>query len=66
MSEHERLMHVIDQLETRRTMHVRNEATATDLLTDALHALRNGAPEVTEEFIERAMRYIAPVPFDLD
>ena len=26
-----------------------------DLLTDALHALRNGSPHVTDEYIERTL-----------
>lgn len=45
--------HLIDDYETVRTHALRTLLRQTDLLDDALHALRNGSPHVTDEFVER-------------
>ena len=51
------MSHTIDDIETARTKLVRDRAEVRRLLTDALHALRNGAPHVTDEFIDRALTF---------
>jgi hypothetical protein len=48
-----RISHLIDDAETTRTHPIRTLKDSVDLLTDALHALRNGSPHVTDEFVER-------------
>lgn len=50
-----RLAHVIDDYERMRTSAVRSMSSSVDLLTDALHALRNGAPNVTGEYLDRVI-----------
>jgi hypothetical protein len=50
--------HQIDTFESLRTRIVRGLDRQLELLTDGLHALRNGSPEVTEEFIERSIAAI--------
>jgi len=50
---------IIDDLERERTKAIRTLREQKDLLSDALHALRNGSPAVTEEFLERSIAAIA-------
>lgn len=47
--------HIIDDLEKERTAMVRKVKAALPLLGDALHALRNGSPHVTDEYLERVI-----------
>ena len=47
--------HIIDDLEKERTAMVRKVNRAIPLLEDALHALRNGSPHVTDEYLERVI-----------
>lgn len=49
------IAHAIDDRELLRAHASRTIARQVDLLTDGLHALRNGSPHVTEEFLERAI-----------
>lgn len=51
----ESTMHVIDGYEKIVTADLRMLQQYRNLLDDGLHALRNGSPHVTEEFIERTM-----------
>lgn len=48
-----RLSHLLDDTERTRTHAVRTISNTLPLLTDALHALTHGSPDVTAEFIER-------------
>lgn len=47
--------HMADDYETLRTRIIRRLGGEIDLLTDGLHALRNGAPHVAEEFLDRSL-----------
>lgn len=47
--------HMADDYETLRTRIIRRLGGEIDLLTDGLHALRNGAPGVAEEFLDRSL-----------
>jgi hypothetical protein len=47
--------HMADDYETLRTRIIRRLNGEIDLLTDGLHALRNGAPSVAEEFLDRSL-----------
>ncbi len=47
--------HMASDYETLRTRIVRRLSGEVDLLTDALHALRNGASPVAEEFLDRSL-----------
>lgn len=47
--------HLIDDLETLRSRVIRNLSSQIDLLADGLHAVRNGRPQIAEEFMERAL-----------
>lgn len=47
--------HMSDDYETLRTRVIRRLGGEIDLLTDALHALRNGAAPVAEEFLDRSL-----------
>ncbi|MGC2997690.1 hypothetical protein ACPF8X_04580 [Streptomyces sp. G35A] len=47
--------HMADDYETLRTRIIRRLGGEIDLLTDGLHALRNGAPDVAEEFLDRSL-----------
>ncbi|MET7983158.1 hypothetical protein [Streptomyces sp. NPDC005281] len=47
--------HMTDDYETLRTRIIRRLGGEIDLLTDGLHALRNGAPNVAEEFLDRSL-----------
>ena len=47
--------HMADDYETLRTRIIRRLGGEIDLLTDGLHALRNGAPTVAEEFVDRSL-----------
>ncbi|MFJ3659414.1 hypothetical protein ACIPPM_02980 [Streptomyces sp. NPDC090119] len=47
--------HMADDYETLRTRVIRCLGGEIDLLTDGLHALRNGAPDVAEEFLDRSL-----------
>lgn len=49
------LLHTITDLDTARTAALRMADTYARLLTDGLHALRNGSPHVAEEFMERTV-----------
>ena len=47
--------HATDDYETLRTRVIRRLTGEIDLLTDALHAIRNGASPVAEEFLDRSL-----------
>lgn len=47
--------HATDDYETLRTRVIRRLTGEIDLLTDALHAVRNGASPVAEEFLDRSL-----------
>jgi ABC-type transporter Mla subunit MlaD len=47
--------HTIDDLLTEVTRFRRHVRAQRDLLTDALHALRAGHTDVTDEFIDRVI-----------
>jgi hypothetical protein len=47
--------HMIDDYEQLRTRVIRRLGSEIDLLADGLHALCNGAPEITAEFLERSL-----------
>lgn len=47
--------HMADDYETLRTRIIRRLSGEIDLLTDGLHALRNGSPNVAEEFLDRSL-----------
>lgn len=49
------LAHTVDRYEKVVTADLRMLIYHRDLLTDALHALRNGSPHVTDEYIERTL-----------
>ncbi|MEU6429661.1 hypothetical protein ABZ860_27525 [Microbispora sp. NPDC046973] len=51
--------HMADDYETLRTRIIRRLSGEIDLLTDGLHALRNGAPSVAEEFLDRSLLALA-------
>jgi len=46
---------VVDKYEKIVTADLRMLVAHRDLLTDALHALRNGSPHVTDEYIDRTL-----------
>lgn len=48
----------LDDVERARTKLVRAANAAETLLHDALHALRNGSPHITDEFIDRAIDHL--------
>jgi hypothetical protein len=48
-----RISHLIDDAETTRAHALNMLRNNTELLTLGLHALRNGSPDVTDEYIER-------------
>ena len=47
--------HIIAGLHAELAAHRRHTKLATLMLTDALHALRNGSPQVTDEYIDRIL-----------
>lgn len=47
--------HMADDYENLRTRIIRRLSGEVDLLTDGLHALRNDAPSVAEEFLDRSL-----------
>ena len=47
--------HAIDDYETLRTRVIRRLSDEINLLTDALHAVRNDAPQVAAEFLDRSL-----------
>ena len=47
--------HMADDYETLRTRIIRRLSGEVDLLTDALHAMKNGSPIVAEEFLDRSV-----------
>jgi hypothetical protein len=47
--------HIIDDLATENARLRRAVAAAVPMLTDALHALRNGSPHVTDEYLDRTI-----------
>ena len=47
--------HTIADLDAARTRAVRVAEAEAAMLTDALHALRNGSPAVTEEYLHPAL-----------
>lgn len=47
--------HIIDDIEKKRTSHVRAMKRSVSLLDDALNALRAGRTSVTDEYIERTL-----------
>lgn len=49
------LVHLIADLEADRASALRTLVTQMGLLTDGLHALRNGRTAVAEEFMDRAI-----------
>lgn len=59
------LIHAVDDLETARTAALRVTERSARLLADGLHALRNGSPEVAEEFMERAAATLTRSALDL-
>jgi hypothetical protein len=54
-----RISHLVDDYEKMRTKSRRELRRANELLSNGLHALRNGSPAVTDEFIERALANIS-------
>lgn len=48
-----RIFHLIDDHETVRTHALRTIRDQDDMLSDVLHAIRNGRTEVALEFVER-------------
>lgn len=54
--------HTIDDLLRDLAAHRRAVADARSMLTDALHALRNGSPDVTDEFIDRTLVALGGLP----
>lgn len=51
--------HLMDDYEILRTQVIRRLTKQVGLLSDGLHALRNGSPQVAEEFVDRALTAIA-------
>ncbi|NHW46094.1 hypothetical protein HAV21_04205 [Paenarthrobacter sp. MSM-2-10-13] len=51
--------HHVDDYEALRTQVIRRLTTQVELLSDGLHALRNGSTGVAEEFVDRALSAIA-------
>lgn len=51
--------HHAEDYEVLRTQILRQLSKQADLLTDGLHALRNGSPGVAEEFVDRALTAIS-------
>lgn len=49
------MSHLEADYEIVRTLMLRRALENEQMLQDALHALRNGAPHVTDEFIERTI-----------
>jgi hypothetical protein len=47
--------HHVDDYESLRTRVIRRLTAQIELLGDGLHALRNGSPEVTDEYLDRAL-----------
>lgn len=47
--------HIIADLHAELSAHRRHTKLANALLVDALHALRNGSPHVTDEYIDRIL-----------
>lgn len=50
--------HATDDYEVLRTQIIRQLSAQVNLLTDALHALRNGSTPVAEEFVDRVLSKI--------
>jgi hypothetical protein len=50
-----RLVHYVDDLEKARTIAVRALDQAEAMLSDALHALRNGSLHITDEYLDRTI-----------
>lgn len=57
--------HTIADLDAARTKAVRVCTAEAASLTDALHALRNGAPEVTDEYLDRAISALTALAAEL-
>lgn len=57
--------HVIADLDAARTKAVRVLTADAQMLTDALHALRNGAPGVVEEYLDRVLTNMTALAEDL-
>jgi len=51
--------HLVHDFETLRTQVIRRLSSQVDLLSDGLHALRNGSTGVAEEFLDRSLTAIA-------
>ncbi|MBX7136196.1 MAG: hypothetical protein K1X67_26295 [Fimbriimonadaceae bacterium] len=51
-------IHAVNDYETLRAQVVRQLSGQVNLLSDGLHALRNGSPEVADEFVDRALTKI--------
>lgn len=47
--------HLVDDYELLRTRVIRRLTSQIELLSDGLHALRHGSPEVTDEYLDRAL-----------
>jgi hypothetical protein len=50
--------HIIADLSADRATAIRALKSSSELLTDGLHALRNGSPNVADEFMDRAITAI--------
>ncbi len=50
--------HLVDDFEILRTQVIRRLSSQVDLLSDGLHALRNGSTSVAEEFLDRSLTAI--------
>jgi hypothetical protein len=50
--------HLVDDFEVLRTQVIRRLSSQVELLSDGLHALRNGSTNVAEEFLDRSLTAI--------
>jgi hypothetical protein len=50
--------HLVDDFEALRTQVIRRLSSQVELLSDGLHALRNGSTSVAEEFLDRSLTAI--------
>jgi len=51
-------VHAVDDYENLRTQIIRQLSGQVNLLSDGLHALRNGSIAVADEFVDRALAKI--------
>lgn len=56
---------IIDDLLQQRAATLRATDATLQLLMDGLHALRNGSPDVTDEFVDRSVIILARLRADL-